>query len=121
MVGDEGEEVVCCQLGVASVVEAKPYLVARKTIQAQLASLTTAPSPTERNDPGLLDRLPILDDDLSDLPEDLERDLWATFHLQVRYHHPTRTATIRVTIDEHTVHQLAAVGQVSASAARRTP
>jgi hypothetical protein len=92
-----------------------------QTIQAQLASLTTAPSPTERNDPGLLDRLPILDDDLSDLPEDLERDLWATFHLQVRYHHPTRTATIRVTIDDHTVHQLAAVGQVSASAARRTP
>jgi hypothetical protein len=79
----------------------------RKTVEAQLAALTNQPETPKPSNPALLDELPIIEADLSGLPEELERDLWADFHLQVRYHQPTRRATIRVTIEGHSVHHLA--------------
>jgi hypothetical protein len=78
----------------------------RKTIEGQLAAITKPPEAANRHDPALLDRLPVVEGDLSHLPDELERDLWERFHLQVRYHHPTRRITIRATIDEDTVQHL---------------
>jgi site-specific DNA recombinase len=83
----------------------------RKTAERQLASTTKPPEPTNRHDPAILDQLRVVEGDLANLPEDLERDLWAKFHLQVRYHQPTRRATIRTTIDERIVQDLASARQ----------
>jgi hypothetical protein len=83
----------------------------RKTLDAELAALTNQAEAPKPSNPALLDQLPIIEGNLTGLPEDRERDLWAGFQLQVRYHHPTGRATIRVTIDDHTVQRLAATNQ----------
>jgi hypothetical protein len=59
----------------------------------------------------LLDQLPVIDTDLGRLPEDLERELYGGFQLQVRYHHPSRRVTLRVTIDGAAIPQLTATGR----------
>jgi hypothetical protein len=71
-------------------------------------------SPTETkvvNDPRLLDQLPVIIDDLARLPEDLERELFAGFQLQVRYHQPTRRVTLRVTIGGDAIPRLTATSE----------
>jgi len=99
----------------------------RRTLERQLASITKQAESPKPHDPALLDRLPVIEGDLANLPEDLERDLWARFHLQVRYHQPTRRATIRATIDDRTVqhltaahHSIMAYASPTAQAARPT-
>ena len=66
----------------------------RKTLQAQLAALAEQPTDSP-SDPRLLDQLPVTDVDVAALPEDLQRDLFDSFQLQIRYHHPTRRLTLR--------------------------
>ena len=83
----------------------------RKAVQAQLAELTKRPETHKVGDPRLLERLPVLDADLGDLPEEVERELFEGFQLQVRYHHPTRRVTIRVTVDDESILRLAAAGR----------
>jgi hypothetical protein len=63
------------------------------------------------SDPHLLDRLPIIETDLGRLPEDIERELFDGFQLQVRYHQPTRRVTLRVTIDGEATQRLTATSQ----------
>jgi site-specific DNA recombinase len=83
----------------------------RKALQAQLAEITKTPEATATAEPGLLDQLPIIDADFGRLPEDLERELFAGFQLQVRYHQPSRRVTLRVTIDGEAIPHLAATGR----------
>jgi hypothetical protein len=45
------------------------------------------------------------------LPEDLDRQQFSGFQLQVRYHQPTRRVTLRVTIDGESIQRLAATGR----------
>ncbi len=59
----------------------------------------------------LLDQLLVMDDDWGRLAEDLERELCGGFQLQVRYHHPSRRVTLRVTIDGEAIPQLTAFGR----------
>ncbi len=83
----------------------------RKDLEAQLAGITAKPPAPTPSDPALLDRLPIVHADLGGLPEDLERELFDGFQLQVRYHQPTRRVTLRVTIDGQAIHRLTATSQ----------
>jgi site-specific DNA recombinase len=71
----------------------------RKQLAEKLATLASRPNHTKTDDRGLLDQLPIIDADLARLPEDIEREMFDAFQLQVRYHQPTRRVTLRVTID----------------------
>jgi len=83
----------------------------RKDLEAQLADLTARPEAPTKGDPRLLDRLPIIQADLRRLPEDIERELFDGFQLQVRYHQPTRRVTLRVTIDGEAIPRLTAASQ----------
>jgi hypothetical protein len=83
----------------------------RKALQAQLAQLAERIPSKAAADPRLLDQLPVIDTDLGRLPEDLERELYGGFQLQVRYHHPSRRVTLRVTIDGAAIPQLTATGR----------
>jgi len=84
----------------------------RKAAQAELAALTTRrPADHDPADPTLLDAFPIIDSDLASLPEELERELYDSFHLQIRYHQPTRRATLRVTINGGTIDNAARASQ----------
>jgi site-specific DNA recombinase len=80
----------------------------RKRAETQLAELTDQKETVTSLNPALLDRLPIVQADLSRLPEDLERELFGAFQLQVRYHQPTHRVTLRATIDERALRQLIA-------------
>ena len=80
-------------------------------MQAQLAQLAERIPSKAAADPRLLDQLPVIDTDLGRLPEDLERELYGGFQLQVRYHHPSRRVTLRVTIDGAAIPQLTATGR----------
>lgn len=80
----------------------------RKRAETQLANLTDQKETVTSLNPALLDRLPIVQADLSRVPEDLERELFGAFQLQVRYHQPTRRVTLRATIDERALRQLIA-------------
>jgi site-specific DNA recombinase len=82
----------------------------QKVQQARLAELA-AQSDKPCGDPRLLDHLPVVEADLRKLPEDIERDLYAAFQLQVRYHHPSRRVTLRVTIDGDAIPKLTATSQ----------
>jgi hypothetical protein len=62
-------------------------------------------------DPRLLDWLPIIETDLGRLPEQVERELFDGFQLQVRYHQPTRWVTLRVTIDGKAIPRLTTASQ----------
>jgi hypothetical protein len=83
----------------------------RKDLEVQLGGLTTRPEAPSMSDPHLLDRLPIIETDLGRLPEDIERELFDGFQLQVRYHQPTRRVTLRVTIDGEATQRLTATSQ----------
>jgi hypothetical protein len=62
-------------------------------------------------DPRLLDRLPLIQADVGRLPEDVERELFDGFQLQVRYHQPTHRVTLRVTIDGEAIPRLTATSR----------
>jgi hypothetical protein len=83
----------------------------RKDLDAQLNALAAGPEAPTASDPRLLDRLPLMEADLERLPEDMERELFDGFQLQVRYHQPTRRVTLRVTIDGDAVPRLISVSQ----------
>ena len=63
----------------------------RKALQTQLADITKMPEATPATNPRLLDRLPVIDTDSDRLSEELEREPFSVFQLQVRYHQPTPT------------------------------
>jgi site-specific DNA recombinase len=83
----------------------------RKDLAGQLTALTNRPNRHSTNDPGLLDRLPLIEADLARLPEDIERELFDAFQLQIRYHQPTRRITLRVTIDGEALPKMTTVTQ----------
>jgi site-specific DNA recombinase len=66
------------------------------------------PSPTSPLDPTLLDQLPVVELDLAALPEDLQRQLFDAFQLQIWYHHRSRRVGLRVTINADTDRRLTA-------------
>jgi hypothetical protein len=53
-------------------------------VDQQLTAITKQPEPCQQQDPRFLDQFPIIEGDLANLPENLERDLWARFQPQVR-------------------------------------
>jgi site-specific DNA recombinase len=83
----------------------------RKDLEAQVGGLAARPGAPSLSDPRLLDRVPIIEADLGRMPEDIERELFDGFQLQVRYHQPTRRVTLRVTIDGDALPRLTAVSQ----------
>jgi site-specific DNA recombinase len=97
----------------------------RKDLEVQLADLSARPETPSKGDPRLLDQLPLMEADLARLPEDLERELFDAFQLQVRYHQPTRRVTIRVTVDGEAIPTLVktshAVMQRAGHVIRRNP
>ncbi len=62
----------------------------RAALVAQLESLVEEET-SGTADEGILERLPLFEADLSGLPEELERQLYESFRLQIRYHHPARS------------------------------
>jgi hypothetical protein len=91
----------------------------RQSIQRRFAELTTArrtkqseldqiniDTPPAGDDADLLDQIPRLQADLTELPEGLERKLYDAFHLKVRYNRTRHEATIQVTIREDTITTL---------------
>ncbi len=79
----------------------------RRVAQSQLTAVTHPPTPATE-DPTLLDQLPVVELDLAALPEDLQRQLFDAFQLQIWYHHPSRRVGLRVTINADTGRRLAA-------------
>ncbi|MBP2705892.1 hypothetical protein JOL79_18965 [Microbispora sp. RL4-1S] len=71
----------------------------------QLAILEAQP-PRQDHAEESLDRLPLLTADLADAPEELQRELFEVFHLEVRYDARANTALIRVTLDSDTVSDI---------------
>ncbi|GIH99154.1 putative recombinase [Planobispora takensis] len=78
----------------------------RRTRAEQLAEAEANP-PARDHRTGLLDMIPMLSARLADLPEDLRRELFAAFHLEVRYNDRTGVALLRITIEEDTVKEAA--------------
>jgi site-specific DNA recombinase len=78
----------------------------RKLAQADLDALTGHTCQPGPGDPALLDLVPALEADVVRLPEHVQRELFDRFQLQIRFHHPTRRTTLRVTISGDTIHHL---------------
>jgi hypothetical protein len=79
-----------------------------KTKVQQLAGQTTTPASTPEDDPTVLDDLPISALSLTDVPEELLRDLYDSFNLELRYQPEPRTITVRVTARQDRVPQIRA-------------
>ena len=77
----------------------------RRTRQAEVDRLNTD-TPPAGDDVDLLDLIPQLPPNLSELPENLERQLYDAFQLQIRYNRTRHEATFRVTVREDTVKLL---------------
>lgn len=88
----------------------------RREAQARLAQLTTRAQPPG-DDIALLGEIPQLPLKLGQLPEELQRQLYDAFQLQIRYNKPRHDALIRVTIREDTVHTLNAATSATSSPA----
>ncbi|MEV6157925.1 recombinase family protein [Nonomuraea sp. NPDC052129] len=67
------------------------------------------PEPDHAED--LIDRLPILTGNLAHAPEELQRELFEVFKLEIRYDARTNLATIRVTLDSDTIGHLMTVSR----------
>lgn len=82
----------------------------RRQAAARITDLrsTASRTPTPTADrAALLAVLPATDQDLTALPEDVQRQLYNAFHLQIRYSRPQHRVTIQVTVSATTVHTLA--------------
>ncbi|WP_412521346.1 hypothetical protein [Actinomadura madurae] len=77
----------------------------RRAKQAELDQLNADTSPGG-DDADLLDLIPHLPLNLSELSEDLERRLFDAFQLQIRYNRTRHEATFRVTVRADTVKML---------------
>jgi hypothetical protein len=90
-------------------------------IADQLAALAT-PAPEPDDDPTFLHELPVITAaDLTVVPEDLLRDLYENFNLEVRYHPPEHTVTIRVAVREDRLPAMhAALGHATSPAEAAT-
>ncbi|MFB9629377.1 hypothetical protein [Nonomuraea helvata] len=76
----------------------------------RLAELEANP-PEQEHAEDLLDRLPILTGKLANAPEELQRELFEVFNLEIRYDARTNVATIRVTLDGDTMDHLVTVSE----------
>ncbi len=83
----------------------------RKALADQLARLNepALASVAAGDNAALLDALPLLDVDLSRVPEEIQRRLYRAFGLEVRYSRPREEVTLRVTIPAHMVDALVAI------------
>jgi hypothetical protein len=71
-----------------------------------LAEITREQQDNAPPDLNLLDAVPLTNIDITLLPEDTQRRLYDSFHLEVRYHAPRREAILRITIDAETAPSL---------------
>src|SRR5207245_2435156 len=71
----------------------------------------------------LIDAVPLSGLDVTLLPEDTQRRLYDTFHLEIRYNAPRREAILRITIDAETAPALtqAVNTLLSAATPRHSP
>lgn len=83
--------------------------------KAQQPKALSAASPASEDDPTVLDQLPsTVGVDLTLVPEQLLRDLYDSFNLELRYHASERAVTIRVTVREDRVPDIrAAIDQAT--------
>ena len=79
----------------------------QRTKTKLLTQISREQQDTTPPDPDLLDAVPHSDIDITLLPEDTQRRLYDTFHLEVRYNTPRREAILRITIDAETAPALA--------------
>jgi hypothetical protein len=86
-----------------------------KTKTEQLAALTAARQSERQDDPTILDDLPLVTAPLlAAVPEELQRNLYESFNLELRYDHTTRTITLRVTVRHDRIpHIQAALAQAA--------
>jgi DNA invertase Pin-like site-specific DNA recombinase len=80
-----------------------------KTAQARLDDISQQAATPGNGDTAILDHLPVLDVNVANLPDELQRELFDAFRLQIRYHQPTRRVTLRVTINGDIIDRLLAV------------
>ncbi|MEO3810723.1 recombinase family protein [Sphaerisporangium sp. B11E5] len=76
-----------------------------------LAELEAEPPGTDHHSE-LLDKLPMLQTHLAMLPEDLQRELFTIFRLEIRYDHQTDTALIKMTLTDDTVEGIATMTEM---------
>ncbi|MFM9446924.1 recombinase family protein [Streptomyces acidiscabies] len=81
----------------------------RKVLSDQLARAEEAASQSPQNNTRLLEALPLINVDLTRVPEEKQRELYDAFNLEVRYSRPTEEITLRVTIPGHMIDELAAI------------
>jgi site-specific DNA recombinase len=90
-----------------------------KANSEQLTALTAHREEPD-DDPTVLDQLPVITgNDVAAVPEALLRNLYDSFNLQLRYHAPDRTVTIRVTVREDRIRDIrSAINQVTSPPGR---
>jgi acetylornithine deacetylase/succinyl-diaminopimelate desuccinylase-like protein len=99
-------------------------MIERRRAAARIAELDARPpaDPTSDDETAaLLNILPITSQDLTQLPEEIQRQLYDAFHLQIRYHYAERRITIRITVSAATVHTLADSVAAATGATRAGP
>jgi site-specific DNA recombinase len=85
----------------------------RRTKLAELDELEADP-PGRNHQTELLDRLPRFRARIAELPEDLQRELYDVFGLEVHYSQVDKSAVIRITLSEETIDSVvAAIEQVT--------
>ncbi len=86
-------------------------LEAERRAKAQELADLEANRPGRDHQVALLDRIPVLQTRLADLPEALQRELFSAFRLEIRYDAGTGTALIRITLDGDTIGEVAAMAE----------
>lgn len=81
----------------------------RKPLAEQLARLDEPVPAADTTNEALLDALPHLNVNLTHVPEEVQRRLYAAFSLEVRYSRPRKELALRVTIPGHMIDGLVAV------------
>lgn len=94
----------------------------RRAKEQELQALPHEPASEGPGDVSLLEQLPVHTGDLLALPEDLQRQLYDAFHLQIRYDQPKHQVTLRVTVSAATVDSLRSkITSVVAAAEQQKP
>ncbi len=82
----------------------------RRTKSQELADAEASP-PARDHQTGLLHKIPMLQAKLAELPEELQRELFTAFRLEIRYDARLGVALIRITLDHETIEGVAAMAE----------
>ncbi len=82
----------------------------RRTKAQELADAEASP-PARDHHTDLLHKIPMLQTKLAELPEELQRELFTAFHLEIRHDAGRWVALIRITLDHETIKGVAAMAE----------